>query len=184
VRLTDGQVLPTATLVWTAGNQPSPLVASLPVPLVGGAVACEPTMRVHQQAAVWAVGDCAAVPDLDSPGEFHPPTAQHALRQGKALADNLVAALDGRPAKPFRFRTIGLLVALGYQQGAAEIRGRRFAGLLAWLLWRGIYLSKLPGLERKVRVALDWMLDLFFPRDVVLTEAPKEPAHARQEPVR
>lgn len=175
VRLADGRLLPTSTLVWTAGNQPNPLVADLPVPRVRGAVACEPTMRVHQQPAVWALGDCAAVPDLDAPGEFHPPTAQHALRQGKALADNIVAVLNGKPAKPFRFRTIGLLVALGHQQGAAEIRGRRFAGLLAWLLWRGIYLSKLPGLERKVRVALDWTLDLFFPRDVVLTEAPKEP---------
>ncbi len=171
VALADGRTLPTRTLVWTAGNRPNPLLATLPVPTVkSGAVACEPTLRVQGHDTIWALGDGAAVPDLDNEGSTHPPTAQHALREGKVAADNIVAALHGRPAKPFRFRTIGLLVALGHQQGAAQFRGVQFSGLLAWLLWRSVYLSKLPGLERRLRVALDWTLDLFFPRDVVLTQ--------------
>jgi NADH dehydrogenase len=135
-------------------------------------VACDATLRVQGQTTVWAAGDCAAIPDPARPGWFYPPTAQHALREGKAVADNIVAALRGRAPAPFRYRTLALLVALGHQQGAAQIRGRRFAGRLAWLLWRSVYLGKLPGLEKKLRVALDWTLDLFFPRDVVLTQPP------------
>lgn len=189
VLLDDGRRLDTHTVVWTAGNQPNPLVATLPVPLVRGAVSVEPTLRVRGLANVWALGDCAAVPDVLAPGELHPPTAQHALRQGKVVADNIVATLAGKPLEPCRFRTIGLLVSLGHQKAAAEFRGRPYSGLFAWLLWRGVYLVKLPGLEKKVRVVLDWILDLFFPRDVVLTE-PAEPAPARstsdseREPVR
>jgi NADH:ubiquinone reductase (H+-translocating) len=189
VLLDDGRRLGTRTVVWTAGNQPNPLVATLPVPLVRGAVSCEPTLRVRGLPNVWALGDCAAVPDVLAPGEFHPPTAQHALRQGKVVGDNLVATLDGRRLDPFEFRTIGLLVSLGHQKGAAQFRGRPYSGLFAWLLWRGVYLVKLPGLEKKVRVVLDWLLDLFFPRDVVLTE-PADPTPDRstsdrtREPVR
>lgn len=172
VGLSDGRRMPTRTLVWTAGNQPHPLVAALPLAQIRqGALVCDETMRVQGHPNVWALGDCAAIPDVRRPGEIHPPTAQHALRQGKTAADNVLATLDRKPAKPFRFRTVGLLVALGHQQGAAEIRGQRFSGLLAWMMWRGIYLGKLPGLEKKVRVALDWTLDLFFPRDVVLTQS-------------
>ncbi len=171
VMLNNGRRLGTRTLVWTAGNQPNPLIATLPVPQDRGAVSCEPTLRVHGLTNMWALGDCASVPDVLAPGEFHPPTAQHALRQGKVAGDNIVATLNGRrELKPFRFRTIGLLVSLGHQKGAAEFRGRPYSGLFAWLLWRGVYLLKLPGLEKKVRVVLDWILDLFFPRDVVLTE--------------
>ncbi|WP_273943475.1 hypothetical protein [Kutzneria chonburiensis] len=104
-------------------------------------------------------------------GGFHPPTAQHALRQGVTVADNVAAFVAGRAPVEFRFRTIGVLVALGHRTAAAEIRGRRFAGLVAWLLWRGIYLSKLPGVEKKLRVLFDWTLDLVFPRDIVVTAA-------------
>jgi NADH dehydrogenase len=180
VRLSGGRWLPARTLVWTAGNRPNPLVATLPAARAGnGALAVEPTLRVPGFANVWALGDCAAVPDASSPGRLHPPTAQHASRQGRVAADNIAATLDGRPVKPFRFRTIGLLVALGHQRGAAELRGRPFSGLFAWLIWRGIYLGKLPGLEKKVRVALDWTLDLFFPRDVVVTESSVVEAEVR-----
>ncbi|MQA83747.1 MAG: NAD(P)/FAD-dependent oxidoreductase [Streptosporangiales bacterium] len=184
VVLGDGQRLPARTLVWTAGNQPNPLVAALPIARArNGAVAVDPNLRAQGSANVWALGDCAAIPDVAAQGQFHPPTAQHALRQGKVAADNIVAALDGRPVKPFRFRTIGLLVALGHQKGAAELRGRPFSGLVAWALWRSVYLGKLPGLEKKVRVALDWILDLFFTRDVVLTESRPVPDHAEKEAV-
>jgi NADH dehydrogenase len=121
---------------------------------------------------VWAIGDCARIPDPDTDGGFYPPTAQHALREGKTVAGNIAAVLAGREPKPFRFRTIGLLVGLGQRTAAAEIRGRRFSGLAAWLMWRGIYWSKLPGLEKKLRVGFDWAIDLAFARDIVLTSTP------------
>ena len=118
------------------------------------------------------MGDGAQVPDPDNEGQSYPPTAQHALREGKAVAENIAAALRGKPPKLFHYRPIGVLVGLGHRTAAAEIRGWRFSGLLAWFMWRFIYLSKLPGIEKKVRVALDWMIDLFFPRDIVLTSTP------------
>lgn len=171
VHLNDGTELPTRTLVWTAGNRPNPVVTTLGLECTpGGAVACYPTMRVKGSSNVWALGDCAAVPNPEEGGAPYPPTAQHALRQGKTVARNIAAVLRGNPPTRFRFRTLGMLVVLGHQQAAAEIRGLKFSGLGAWLMWRGIYLSKLPGLDRKVRVLLDWVLDLFFPRDIVLTE--------------
>jgi NADH:ubiquinone reductase (H+-translocating) len=166
-------------MVWTAGNQPNPIVKNLGFETRGGAIACNATMRVRGADNIWALGDCAAVPDHLNRGSYHPPTAQHALRQAKTLAHNIAAVLDGRALKPFRFRAIGMLVVLGHQQAAAEIRGMKFSGFIAWLMWRGIYLFKLPGMEKKIRVLLDWGLDLFFPRDIVLTQVPR--AAARPE---
>lgn len=96
-----------------------------------------------------------------------PSTAQHAIRQGKVLARNMMALVDGKALKPFRFKTLGLLAAIGRRTGVARILGFHFSGFLAWFLWRGIYLAKLPRLEKKVRVALDWTLDLFFSKDLV-----------------
>jgi NADH dehydrogenase len=101
------------------------------------------------------------------------------MREGKAVADNIAAVLKGRRPKPFRFTTIGIFVALGHRTAAGEIRGRPFSGLSAWLLWRGIYLAKLPGLERRLRVLLDWSLDLVFPRDIVVTSPAEPPVSAR-----
>jgi NADH dehydrogenase len=176
VVLGDGRTIDTRTLVWTAGNEPNPLVRRLGLELERGGLACEPTLRVRGQEAVWAVGDCASVPDLVSPGEaggpgeYCPPTAQHALRQGRTAADNIVATLRGKPLQEFRFRTIALLVALGHQQGVAQVRGHLLEGRLAWFMWRTVYLVKLPGAEKKLRVALGWTLDLLFSRDVVLTQ--------------
>ena len=162
--------LATYTLVWTAGNQPNPLLRSLPCERNrAGAVIVDSTMQVNGLPNVWAVGDCAQIPDPDHEGQSYPPTAQHALREGKVVAENIVAAIRGRPLKHFRFRTLGVLVGLGHRTAAAEIHGWRFSGLLAWFMWRFIYLGKLPGIEKKVRVALDWVIDLFFPRDIVLT---------------
>ena len=170
VMLKDSPSISTRTLVWTAGNQPHSLLGTLPCEHNQyGAVVAEPTMQVKGLENVWAIGDCAQIPDAFHQGQYYPPTAQHAIREGKVVAENIVALLQGRFPQPFRFKTIGLLVALGHRTGVAEIGGRQFSGLLAWLLWRGVYLSKLPGLEKKVRVLLDWLLDLFFPRDIVLT---------------
>jgi NADH:ubiquinone reductase (H+-translocating) len=168
VRLNDGSVIATATFVWTAGNRPSPLLTTLPGERGrGGSVVVDRMLRAFELDGVWAIGDCAQIPTAD--GTPYPPTAQHAMREGRAVADNIAAVLKRRRPKAFRFSTIGIFVALGHRTAAGEIHGRPFSGLSAWLLWRGIYLAKLPGLERRVRVLLDWSLDLVFPRDIVVT---------------
>ncbi len=177
VELDDGTRISTATFVWTAGNGPSPFVARLGGEHArNGALVTDATFRVVGLDRVWAIGDCAQIPDTDSGGAPFPPTAQHALRQGKVVAENIAAVLAGREPAAFRFRTIGVLVALGHRTAAAEIRGTRFSGFAAWLLWRGIYLAKLPGTEKRLRVLSDWLLDLVFPRDIVVTTATREPA--------
>src|SRR5262249_50834999 len=124
------------------------------------------TMAVKSLSGVWAVGDSAAIPDVVTGGTC-PPTAQYALRQGRRLADNIVATIAGRESEPFCFKALGLLAGLGRRSAVAEIFGLRFSGFFAWWLWRTIYLMKLPGAERKLRVAIDWTLDLFFDRDIV-----------------
>ncbi|MGH3857710.1 MAG: NAD(P)/FAD-dependent oxidoreductase, partial [Pseudonocardiaceae bacterium] len=173
VLLTSGERIPTGTFVWTAGNQPNPLVEQ-----VGGhharnrALVTDPTLRVAGLERVWAVGDCAHIPDQANDGAPYPPTAQHALRQGRLVADNITAVLAGGTPAAFRFDTIGVLVALGRRTAAGEVRGRRFSGLAAWLLWRGVYLAKLPGAEKRVRVLFDWLLDLAYPRDIVIADSP------------
>jgi NADH dehydrogenase len=180
VRLNDGTSIPTATFVWTAGNRPSPLLKDLPGERGrGGSVVVDATLRAFELDGVWAIGDCAQIPDAD--GNPYPPTAQHAMREGKAVADNIAAVVRKRRPKPFRFTTIGIFVALGHRTAAGEIRGRPFSGLTAWLMWRGIYLAKLPGIERRVRVLLDWGLDLVFPRDIVVTTAPADAPVPAQE---
>jgi NADH dehydrogenase FAD-containing subunit len=172
VRLNDDSIIPTRTLVWTAGNQPNPLLASLPLERgATGAVMVNATMQVKGFPNVWAIGDCAQVPDLSAGGRPCPPTAQHATRQGKGVASNIAAVMSGSYPRPFRFRAVGFLVSLGRRTAAAELRGQRFFGFMAWLLWRGVYLSKLPGMEKRVRVLVDWTVDGLFPRDITLTSA-------------
>lgn len=169
VILRPDETLATSTLVWTAGTVPSPLLKTLPVALDRrGAVVVDRTLAVPGQPGLWALGDCAAVPD-QKPDTTCPPTAQFALRQAYALAHNLHACVHNKPLRPFRFDAIGSLCVVGHHTACAEIKGLRFSGFFAWILWRGIYLSKLPGLERKVRVLADWVIELFFPRDIVQT---------------
>jgi NADH dehydrogenase len=154
------------TLVWTAGTVPSPLTSSLPCARERGRIVVNQFLQVPNWPDVWAVGDCAFVPDIKNSGKSHPPTAQHAIREGKVVAHNIAAALSGRPQIPFSFKTIGLLASIGRRTGVARIFGFNFSGFFAWWMWRTIYLSKLPGLDKKVRVAFDWTLDLLFPKDV------------------
>ncbi|MCW5766809.1 MAG: NAD(P)/FAD-dependent oxidoreductase [Phycisphaeraceae bacterium] len=165
VTLSRGESIPANTLVWTAGVKPAPTVEALPVEKMKGRLKVNMCLELAgHEGVVWAVGDSAAVPD--GRGGFHPPTAQHAMRQGLAAAKNIAAALDRREPKPFRFSTIGLLASIGHRTGVAQILGVRFSGLAAWWLWRSVYLLKLPGLAKKVRVAIQWTLDLMFPRQV------------------
>jgi len=158
--------IPCRTLVWTAGTVPSPLISSLPCAKERGRIVVNQFLGVPDWPDVWAVGDCAFVPDIRNPGKSHPPTAQHAIREGKVVAQNIAAALLGRPLKSFSFKTIGLLASIGRRTGVARVFGFNFSGFFAWWMWRTIYLSKLPGLDKKVRVAFDWTLDLLFPKDV------------------
>lgn len=166
VELNDGRRIATRLVVWTAGTSPHALLATLPCPLDHGRVVVDETLRVTGWDGVWALGDCAVVPDSRT-GKAHPPTAQHALREAKTVAANVAAALDGRTLRRFEFRTIGQLAAIGRRTGVARILGVNFSGFVAWWLWRTIYLSKLPRLEKKIRVALDWTLDLLFAKDFV-----------------
>jgi NADH:ubiquinone reductase (H+-translocating) len=175
VMLSDGE-LRAETLVWTAGTAPHPLLSSLPIKRdKRGAVIVDHTLAVPGYPGLWAIGDCAAINDAKT-GKACPPTAQFALRQAEALARNLAAKLGHGHPKGFHFESLGALCVVGHQTACAEFtlpfvraRSLRFSGLLAWLMWRGIYLSKLPGLERKIRVLVDWTIELFFPRDIVQT---------------
>src|SRR5580765_5252269 len=166
VFLADGVSIPSRTLVWTAGTVPSPIISSLPCAKERGRLLVNQFLGVPDWPDVWAVGDCAFVPDIRNPGQSHPPTAQHAIREGRVVAQNIAAAVLGHRLKPFSFRTIGLLASIGRRMGVARILGFNFSGFFAWWMWRTVYLSKLPGLDKKVRVAFDWTLDLLFRKDV------------------
>jgi len=175
VILSDGEIR-ARTLVWTAGTAPNPLLSTLPLERDRrGAAVVDYTLAIPGHSGVWALGDCAAVQDRKT-GKPCPPTAQFALREAEVLARNIAAQLKGRPTRKFHFDSLGALCVIGHQTACAELtvpfarnRSIRFSGLLAWFMWRGIYLSKLPGLERKIRVLMDWTIELFFPRDIVQT---------------
>jgi NADH dehydrogenase len=164
-----GEAIETQTLVWTAGTAPHPLMQTLPVEQdKRGAVIVDSTLAVPTHKGLWAIGDCAHVKDAKT-GKPCPPTAQFALREAKQLAKNIYASVHGKPLKAFHFNSLGQLCVVGHHTACAEVKGLRFSGFFAWLMWRGIYLGKLPGLERKVRVLVDWVIEVFFPRDIVQT---------------
>jgi NADH:ubiquinone reductase (H+-translocating) len=175
VSIGDGEIR-TKTLVWTAGTAPNPLLQSMAIKKdKRGAVMVNGNLSVPGHAGLWAIGDCAAVKDAKT-GQMCPPTAQFALREAEVLASNIIAGINGQPAHAFHFDSLGALCVVGHQTACAELRvpfaGKtvwRFSGLFAWILWRTIYLLKLPGLERKIRVLIDWNIELFFPRDIVQT---------------
>ncbi len=180
VHLNDGTRIKTCTLIWTAGTSPSPLLQSLPCQLDRGRLKVNEFLEVPQHPGVWGLGDCAVVPDART-GKPHPPTAQHAIREGRTLARNIMATIDARRKRPFKFTSLGQLASLGRRTGVANILGLNFSGFVAWWLWRTIYLSKLPRFEKKVRVALDWTLDLFFSKDLVQFKTRKD-AHVPAKP--
>lgn len=175
IEVSDG-VIDADTLIWTAGTAPNPLLNSLGLQKdKRGAVLVDNTLTVLNCPGVWALGDCAAVNDAKS-GEPCPPTAQFALREAMTVAKNISALVHGQAQRAFHFNSLGSLCVVGHQTACAELvvpftRSRllQFSGLSAWLLWRGIYLSKLPGRERKIRVLMNWTLELFFPKDIVQT---------------
>jgi NADH dehydrogenase len=165
VTMTDGRSIPASTLIWTAGVKPSPVIAPLPGQKERGRLLVNEFLGVPGVTGLWAAGDCAAVPDSKT-GRFHPPTAQHGLREGLVVAKNIEAAILGRPLKPFIFTTLGQLATIGRRTGVAMVFGIKFSGFVAWVLWRTVYLMKLPRLPKKLRVMVGWALDLLFARDI------------------
>jgi NADH dehydrogenase len=165
VELKDGSKLLGATIVCTIGTTASPLVQSLHVPKEKGRIRTTPEMRIEGQTNAWALGDCALIiNDFDK--KPSPTTGQFAERQGRQAALNLVRILRGEPTKPFSFKALGQLCSIGGYSAVAEIFGMRFSGFLAWFMWRGVYLFKLPTWSRRCKVALDWAWDVLFPRDL------------------
>jgi NADH dehydrogenase len=199
-----GERIPTKTLVSTVPSAPHPLVAALPCQKERGRVVVNEFLEVPGYPGVWALGDCAFIIDQKT-GQPCPPTAQYAVREGRCVAHNILAILRGTPKKPFFFSALGLLSALGHRSAVAQVllperllrvlpkrlrrvqlveqiqhSGMKFSGLFAWLLWRSIYLMKLPGLDRKVRVAADWLLDTVLPPDIVQLRTARTESLARE----
>ena len=170
VELSDGQRFDADTIVWTAGVKANPVVASTGLPLDDrGRIRCVADLRVAGFDDVWAAGDNAAVPDLSSsvPGATCSPSAQHAVRQAKVLARNVLRVIAGNPPLVYRHRHVGSVASLGLHKGVAQVYGIKLKGFPAWFMHRTYHLSRVPTLNRKARVVLDWTLALFFRREVV-----------------
>ena len=166
VKLTDGTSIRATTLIWTAGVKPSAAIESLGCKKERGRLLVNEYLSVPGVSGLWAAGDCAAVPSGEV-GQFFPPTAQHGLREGIRAAKNIEAAIVGRPLKPFVFTTLGHLATIGRRTGVAMVFGFKFSGFIARAMWRSIYLAKLPGVAKKLRVMMDWTLDLLFGQEIV-----------------
>ncbi|MBV8358547.1 MAG: NAD(P)/FAD-dependent oxidoreductase, partial [Deltaproteobacteria bacterium] len=171
VTLSNGQKVPSNMLIWAAGTAPNPLLSALPLPKHKGRIAVNENLEVEGFHGVWALGDCAMVPNSRT-GGFHPPTAQHAIREARVVAHNVAAELWGGKKKRFHYSSVGQLAAIGRRTGVGNIFGLNFSGFIAWWLWRTVYLSKLPRVEKKIRVALDWTLDLCFAKDFACVNPP------------
>ena len=171
VELTDGRIIPTSTIVATIGNGPHPLVATLGLDMKWGRIKTDRCMRVPGQNGVWALGDAALIPLADDPDDdpmlYATQTAQFAVREGRQLAANILAKLDGKELKPFAYTSKGSLASLGMSKAVADVYGIKLSGTLAWLLWRGFYLSFLPGFQPKLRVGLNWLVNSVMPPNIV-----------------
>lgn len=165
VFLSDGQVVEGATIICTIGTAPHDFCQHDSLPLDRGKIVAESDMSVRGVDGIWALGDCALVPNAYN-GKLSPPTAQFADRQAKVLAKNIAAKLSGKETKPFSYKPAGMLASVGHNKAVAEIHGVRISGFIAFLMWRGIYLLKVPSLSRKIRLFLEWSWAMFFPPDI------------------
>ena len=183
VELNDGRMLTGATVVCTIGTAVSPMVQALDVPKERGRIRTTPEMRIEGQTNAWAIGDCAYIINAfdNKPAA---PTGQFAERQGRQAALNVVRILKAEPTQPFRFKALGQLCSIGGYQAVAEMLGVHISGFIAWLLWRGVYLFKLPTWSRRIKVGLDWSWDVLFPRDLSFlnTDTTQQAAHAYYRP--
>ena len=176
VQTEDGERIDTMTLVTTVGMTVAPVVSSSPLQLKRNRIVTNRLLQAQGFDNVWALGDAACIP-LDDDGErYAPPTAQFAVHEARRLADNIAARVEGRAPAPFSYKSRGALASLGNRRGIAEIAGVRLSGISAWLLWRSLYLSMLPGVATRMRIALDWLLDWFLPRSIVQIEQKPERA--------
>ena len=183
VHLPDGEVIEAGTIMLAAGIAPNPVVAALDLPKTKGRVTTDACMRVQDHPGLWAIGDCASIPGPD--GKPYPTLAQHALRESKALAKNIAATLAGNEPKPFVYKTLGTMAALGHHRGVAEAMGIKVKGFLAFMMWRGYYLMQMVGFERKFRVFMDWTIGLIFSPDAVkvdIKDASGDPRRNEKEP--
>jgi NADH dehydrogenase len=154
-------VIAADTIVLSTGILPSPVVAALPLAKdKNGSVIVENTLQCKERPEIWAIGDCASIPDLD--GKPYPKLAQFAMRQATALADNLFATLNGNAIKPFNFKMLGLMAALGHNKGLGTVMGLRIRGFFAWWLRRTYYLMVMPRWSQRIRIIADWTIALFF----------------------
>jgi len=166
VSLSDGEKIEASTIIWTAGTSANPLIRALDCQKERERVVVDEYLELPGRKGIWALGDCAHIPDKKT-GKPYPPTAQHAIREARCLAHNIVASIRAERKRSFSFNMLGQLASIGRRSGVANILGINFSGFLAWFLWRSIYLAKLPRLEKKIRVAIDWTLDLVFTKDLV-----------------
>jgi NADH:ubiquinone reductase (H+-translocating) len=165
VLLAGGERVAAATVICTVGTRPNALVERMLLPTERGQIVVNPDLSVAEVPGVWAIGDCARVPNAHD-GRPAPPTAQFAVREAKCAAQNLLAAIAGRPTRAFRYRSRGALAAIGRRKGVADVLGIPLSGLPAWLLWRAYYLAQMPTLGRKVRIFVEWTWGMFFPHDI------------------
>lgn len=183
VELSDGRRIGTREVIWTGGVAPNPLVERLDARRGHhGGLVVDQSLAVPGHPGVWAIGDCAEVPVSGKP-ETYGPTAQNATREGVHVARNIVRVLNGEEPKPFRYRPMGELALVGKRSAVAEVLGLRFSGLLAWAMWRAVYLYKMPGAGKRVRVVVNWMLDTAFGAEVAELRAvrPASPPSAMSE---
>ena len=173
-----GDVIDTRTIVATIGNAPLPVITRMGLPLQHGRVSVDRTLRVEGHDTIWALGDCALIPMKDGAserGDFAPPTAQFGVREADRVARNIAAAVAGKSPEPFAYRSRGALASLGARRGVADLMGFKLKGFAAWLVWRAYYLALLPGFGTKVRVLMNWVLDLLGPRSVVQLQSYRKP---------
>ncbi len=166
VVLDSGERMYGGTVISTIGMVSNPLITELPIPKERGRVETATDMSVPGHPGLWALGDCAAVMNAHD-GRLCPPTAQFAVAQAKRLADNLARSIKGQSTRPFSYRPKGQLSSIGHNKAVAEVYGVRYSGFVAWLLWRGFYLLKVPTLARKVRLYFEWNWEMLFPPDIV-----------------
>ena len=171
--LATGEQIPTRNVIWGAGVAPNPLLAGFNLPKERGRLRVNEYLEVEGARNVWALGDCAYILNPKT-GKPHPPTAQHAVREGKRVARNIAANFGRARRQPFDYDTMGQMAIVGERTGVADVMGLRFSGYFAWFLWRTYYLMRIPQLEKRLRVVLDWTLDLFFERDLVQLAVSRE----------
>jgi NADH dehydrogenase len=184
--LSDGTEFDAETLVWTAGVKPNPVLARTDLPIdEKGRLRCRPDLRVDGVDGAWGAGDAAAVPDLTGPpGATTGPSAQHAVRQAKVLGDNIARVLHGRTTSAYIHKYVGSVASLGLHKGVAQVYGVKLRGFPAWFMHRTYHVSRMPTLNRKIRIIMDWTLALFFKREVVSLGSLQRPREEFSEATR